>query len=207
MGKILKQITVEEIPADCSEPVDPKALEQARAIVDSIKERGEKALLEWAVKFGEVTDGESYTLTKEELKAAYDTLPEEKRGVLDRVVRGIPLIRSALRVVDCEQPLREDFGIAASLWGLYTGRAHPKVCQIATGEHQRYGDRYSRRPCWADCGCGGMRRVLRPWRPIPPAVERDDDSHYSEGGWCAKRVGGEPSPRPSDSRCSACGRG
>ncbi len=86
MTKILKKISIDEIPADCSEPVDPKALEQARGIVDSIKARGEEALLEWAVKFGEVKDGESYVLSKEELKAAYDTLPEDQRGVLDRVV-------------------------------------------------------------------------------------------------------------------------
>lgn len=87
MGKILKQIKVEDIPADCSEPVDPKALEQARGIVDSINEKGEKALLEWAVKFGEIKEGESYVLSKDELKAAYDTLPADQRGVLDRVVR------------------------------------------------------------------------------------------------------------------------
>lgn len=76
---------MEDIPADCSEPVDPKALEQARGIVDSINEKGEKALLEWAVKFGEIKEGESYVLSKDELKAAYDTLPADQRGVLDRV--------------------------------------------------------------------------------------------------------------------------
>lgn len=35
-------------------------------------ERGEAALLEQAIKFKEIKEGESYTASKEEMKAAFD---------------------------------------------------------------------------------------------------------------------------------------
>lgn len=82
----LRIISVEEIPSDCSEPVDAKALEQARAIVDSIRAGGEAALVATATKFGDIKEGESYTYTKEELKTAFDGLPKDHQGVLTRVV-------------------------------------------------------------------------------------------------------------------------
>ena len=34
---VLRVITPEEIPVDCSEPVDPKALETAKAVIKSIR--------------------------------------------------------------------------------------------------------------------------------------------------------------------------
>lgn len=82
----LRIISIDELPSDCSEPVDAKALEQARAIVDSIRAGGEKALVETATKFGDIKEGESYTYTKEELKTAFDGLPKDHQGVLTRVV-------------------------------------------------------------------------------------------------------------------------
>lgn len=82
----LKIITVDQIPSDCSEPVDAKALEQARAIVDGIRSRGEAALIETGTKFGDLKEGEAYTCSKEDLKAAYDGLPKEHQEVLTRVV-------------------------------------------------------------------------------------------------------------------------
>jgi hypothetical protein len=82
----LRRLTVNELPADCFEPVDAKALEQAKAIVEDIKASGEPAFIKWATKLGDVKDGESYVATKDELKAAYDGLSEENRGILTRVV-------------------------------------------------------------------------------------------------------------------------
>jgi hypothetical protein len=34
---LLRVITSNEIPVDCSEPVDPKALATARAVIDGIR--------------------------------------------------------------------------------------------------------------------------------------------------------------------------
>lgn len=93
----LRIISIDEIPSDCSEPVDAKALEQARAIVDSIRAGGEKALVATATKFGDIKEGESYTYTKEELKTAYDSLPKDQQGVLTRVADRIKAFAKAQR--------------------------------------------------------------------------------------------------------------
>ena len=82
-------ISVDQIPKDCSEPVDAKALEQSRAIVDSIRSGGEAALIATATKFGDIKEGENYVYTKEEIKAAYDSLPKDQQGVLTRVVSAL----------------------------------------------------------------------------------------------------------------------
>jgi histidinol dehydrogenase len=83
----LKIIAREDIPSDCSEPVNAKVLEQARVIVNEIRSRGEAAFIEFSTKYGDIKEGESYAYTKAELKEAFDSLPEEHKGVLTRVVR------------------------------------------------------------------------------------------------------------------------
>ena len=82
----LRRLKSDELPADCFEPVDPKALEQAKAIVEDIKAGGEPSFIKWATKLGDIKEGESYIATKEDLKAAFEGLSEENRGVLTRVV-------------------------------------------------------------------------------------------------------------------------
>ena len=43
------------------------------------RERGEAAVLEQAIKFGEIKEGESYKASKEELKFAFDSLSEQEK--------------------------------------------------------------------------------------------------------------------------------
>uniref|UniRef100_A0A6T8G2Z7 Histidinol dehydrogenase n=1 Tax=Hemiselmis andersenii TaxID=464988 RepID=A0A6T8G2Z7_HEMAN len=93
----LRTLSIEEIPSDCSEPVDPKALEQARAIVDSIRKGGEEALKATATKFKDIKEGEAYTCTPAELKAAFDGLPKDQQGVLTRVAERISKFAAAQR--------------------------------------------------------------------------------------------------------------
>ena len=85
----LKIISKEDIPSDCSEPVNSKVLEQTRVIVNEIRSRGEAAFVEFATKYGDIKEGESYAYNKEELKTAFDSLPADQQGVLTRVVRAI----------------------------------------------------------------------------------------------------------------------
>ncbi len=85
----LRRLKATELPADCFEPVDPKALEQAKTIVNDISAGGEPVFIKYATKFGDIKEGESYIATKEELKAAFDGLSEENRGILTRVVSAL----------------------------------------------------------------------------------------------------------------------
>lgn len=74
----LRTITAEEIPAACFEPVDPTAREQALVIVKDVKADGVEGLLKHACKLGDLPEGErKYSVSKEELKAAYDASDPE----------------------------------------------------------------------------------------------------------------------------------
>ena len=74
----LRTITADEIPAAFFEPVDPKAREQALAIVNDVKANGVEGLLKYACKLGDLPEGErKYSVSKEELKAAYDASDPE----------------------------------------------------------------------------------------------------------------------------------
>eukprot|EP01063_Lacrimia_lanifica_P008370 TRINITY_DN15423_c0_g1_i1.p1 TRINITY_DN15423_c0_g1~~TRINITY_DN15423_c0_g1_i1.p1 ORF type:complete len:420 (+),score=147.45 TRINITY_DN15423_c0_g1_i1:52-1311(+) len=97
MTDCLRFITKDEIPRDCAEPVDPKALEQARAIVDDIRNGGKAKVSEWAVKLGDIPEGADINVTKEELKAAYDSLDDEVRAVLDRTAERIKAFATSQR--------------------------------------------------------------------------------------------------------------
>eukprot|EP00960_Hanusia_phi_P031574 749357-Hanusia_phi.AAC.5 len=86
---MLRRCARDEMPEELSEPVAPKALEQAKVIVEDVKSRGEAAVRHWAEKFNEVKEGENLVAEKDELKAAYDTLSIEQQGVLTRVANRI----------------------------------------------------------------------------------------------------------------------
>ena len=74
----LRTITADEIPAACFEPVDPTAREQALVIVKDVKADGVEGLLKHACKLGDLPEGErKYSVSKEELKAAYDASDPE----------------------------------------------------------------------------------------------------------------------------------
>eukprot|EP00802_Teleaulax_amphioxeia_P012643 Tamp_12686.p1 GENE.Tamp_12686~~Tamp_12686.p1 ORF type:complete len:516 (+),score=105.17 Tamp_12686:27-1550(+) len=94
---VLRVITPEEIPVDCAEPVDPGALKTAQAVIKAISEKGEAALLEQAIKFGELKEGDSYTASKDEMKFAFDSLSEAEKGVLTRVADRIRTFAQAQR--------------------------------------------------------------------------------------------------------------
>ena len=128
----LRRLTVDQLPADCFEPVDPKALDQAKAIVEDIKAGGEPAFIKWATKLGDIKEGESYIATKDELKAAFDGLSEENRGVLTRVVNFISAPRMGCRSFKVN-PL------------LIPGREDPNFRDSSERKHQGFRNRNTRR--------------------------------------------------------------
>lgn len=94
----LRTITPEDVEDQNFEPVEPKAREQALAILNDIKENGEAATLKYARQFGEVAAGSSsYILGREELKKAFEGLPEDQRGVLQRTAKRILRFAEAQR--------------------------------------------------------------------------------------------------------------
>jgi len=80
------------------EPVDPKAREQALQIITTVRSKGEEGLLEYARRFKEIPEDSShYLLSRDELKKAYDALPESQQGVLQRTAARIRAFANAQR--------------------------------------------------------------------------------------------------------------
>lgn len=87
---VLRIVSPEEVEAQNFDPVDLQAREQALAILNDVKESGEAGLLKYARSFEEVAaDSTKYVLSREELKKAYEGLPVEQQGVLQRTAKRI----------------------------------------------------------------------------------------------------------------------
>jgi len=94
----LRTISPADVEQEDFEPVEPQARAQALEILNEVKEKGEEGLLRIARKFGEIKENSStFVLGKEELKAAFDALPEEQQGVLTRTAKRIRSFAEAQR--------------------------------------------------------------------------------------------------------------
>jgi len=84
---VLNRITPDKVTLEIKDPVDPTALEQAKAILSELRGSngmvdGNK-LLEVSKRLGDIpSDATSFTVSKEECKAAFDGLPEQDRKAL-----------------------------------------------------------------------------------------------------------------------------
>ncbi|KAG5176527.1 histidinol dehydrogenase [Tribonema minus] len=82
---VLRIVTPEEVPMLELDPVDPTALIQAKEIVDDVRKTGEAGLRKHALRLGDIPDATSkYVLDKAEMKAAFDSLPEDEQALLLR---------------------------------------------------------------------------------------------------------------------------
>jgi len=85
---ILNRVTPDKVSLEIKDPVDPKALEQSKAIMSELKQAtgskvDSKSLLEVAKRFGDVpSDATSFTVSKEECKAAFEQLSDQDRTAL-----------------------------------------------------------------------------------------------------------------------------
>lgn len=94
----LRTIKPTDVTSEDFEPVEPAAREQAAGILNDIKANGEAGLLKYARKFKEVAeDSTSYILGRAELKKAFDGLPAEQQGVLQRTAKRIHTFAKAQR--------------------------------------------------------------------------------------------------------------
>lgn len=98
MAAPLKQITPEQVAGFAYDPVDPRALADARAIVDDVRENGLPALQAHAARLGDVADAQQPLLVgKDELRAAFEKLPENEQLVLQSTAQRIKAFAQAQR--------------------------------------------------------------------------------------------------------------
>ena len=84
---VLNRVTPAGVALEIKDPVDPKALEQATAIIEELKAPNGKVdgkkLLEVAKRLGDVSaDATTFKVSKEQCKEAFDSLSDQDRSAL-----------------------------------------------------------------------------------------------------------------------------
>ncbi len=109
---LLRTVTPSGLPDLVREAVDPETEVQARALVNQVRARGEAALRELSEKFGDVEPGQPLLLSREELKASCDALPESERSLLERVAERIGRFAKAQRETLSDLSIQIPGGVA-----------------------------------------------------------------------------------------------
>ena len=94
---LLRQITLDQLPEKGRDAVDAETLTAAAAIVDDVRARGEQALVEYAVRFGDLKQGDRLIFEKGELDAALESLAPDRRALLERTAQRIREFAKAQR--------------------------------------------------------------------------------------------------------------
>ena len=96
-GPFLHRININEIEVRRGGAFDRETLEQARRIVDDVLERGEDALREYAMKFGEIDDGDPLVIDQSALNRSLEEINSNDRDVLERTANRIRAFAEAQR--------------------------------------------------------------------------------------------------------------
>lgn len=104
---MMERIDLRDLRPVRARAVDAKTLAVAAEIVESVRERGEVALREHAVHFGELGTEESLYVYPDELKATFESLNSEDQSILERVACRIRAFAEGQRscLSDCSLPV------------------------------------------------------------------------------------------------------
>jgi len=84
--RILTDVSPKDVSLEIKDPVDPSALEQARAILQELRPSGQvdtSKLVQVAQRLGDIPEDSTVLVaTKEECKAAFDGLTDDERSAL-----------------------------------------------------------------------------------------------------------------------------
>jgi phosphoribosyl-ATP pyrophosphohydrolase/phosphoribosyl-AMP cyclohydrolase/histidinol dehydrogenase len=109
----LSQITPDQVALEIKDPVDPAALQQAKSILDELRNEAGKVdqatLLKVSKRLGDLTsDAETFVVSKEDCQTAYEALPAADRKALtnihSRVKAFAAMQRASVRDVEMDIP-------------------------------------------------------------------------------------------------------
>ena len=86
---LLRVLTIEQIPKSLRRPIDQDTLMSASAILKDIEIRGDAAVLEHAIRLGDVQTGGRVLYDRESLRVARDHIPLEQLRLLERTAARI----------------------------------------------------------------------------------------------------------------------
>lgn len=127
----LRVLTAAELPDLRRDPVDATTLATAQTILEEVRAEGEVALRRVSERFGDLEPGAPLILEASRLKAAYDALPADQQGVLER---------TAERIRQFALAQRDSLGPAQVL--LAGGRAYQDVSPVERAAGYAPGGRY-----------------------------------------------------------------
>jgi histidinol dehydrogenase len=94
----LTQITPDQVQSFAYDPVEPRALEDARKIVNDVKACGENGLRNHAMRLGDIASlDQTIIISKKELIEAFNKLAEKEQQVLARTVARIRVFAQSQR--------------------------------------------------------------------------------------------------------------
>lgn len=103
---VLQIITPEDVKLLTFDPVDPVARDQAAAILKEVRENGTAGLIDVAVRLRDIESADAKLYySRDDLKVAFDNLPEGERNVLLRTAERIKKFASAQRAAVTEMNL------------------------------------------------------------------------------------------------------
>ena len=113
MSELLIRLKPSEVTNEIKDPVEPTALNQAKAILSEIRPNNSKHvvpsnLVEVAKRLGDIPgEATSYIKSKEECKAAFDLLNDEERNALVNIHHRVKVFAEAQRgsIQDMEVPI------------------------------------------------------------------------------------------------------
>lgn len=103
MSALLRCVAVDQVGAMISRGIDRATLDVAAGIVEDVRDRGELAVREHAVRLGDCELGAPLRFERHQLQRALDQLPTEQRQLLERTADRITRFAKAQR--ECLLPL------------------------------------------------------------------------------------------------------
>lgn len=131
IGTFLRRVSASEAARPRAAAVDPQTLRVVGELLTDIEARGEAAVREMAIRFGDLRDGERLVRSPEECAEALKRLASEERATLERVAERIRSFAAAQRgaLVDLDVPIPG-------------GRAGHTMVPVATAGCYAPGGRY-----------------------------------------------------------------
>lgn len=104
----LRRLTADQVENERRSPVDATALNDAAAIVEDVRDRGEKAIREHGERFGDLRPDDRIVFDLDELRSASEKIDRPARGLLERTAKRIRRFaheqRSCLLDLDIDIP-------------------------------------------------------------------------------------------------------
>lgn len=86
---LLKRLDAKTLPTFRRDAVDEETLTIAKSILDDIRSRGLDAVIDYAVRFGDLEKGASPIVTQNEIQQALEMLDKDTRALLERTAERI----------------------------------------------------------------------------------------------------------------------